>query len=143
MAKEALKQQTDEAKVGLEEQEAALAQREARIKAWEERLAKREAEFEAGESKRKQAGADERPEHSAEHVTRPVVIKLFKDGQRYSEPLYVNINSRNFLIPRGVPVTVPYYVARHLEEMNAQDENTARLISMYEQEYERNKNMLN
>ncbi len=73
---------------------------------------------------------------------RPVTIKLFKDGQRYSEALYVNVNDANFVIPRGVPVTVPYFVAKHIEEMNAQDENTAQLVSMFEAQFEENKRFL-
>ena len=33
-----------------------------------------------------------------------VKIKLFRDDYRYKRPLYVSINGRNWLIPRGVEV---------------------------------------
>ena len=49
-----------------------------------------------------------------------VRIKLFKDNGRYSAPVFVGLNDYTALIPRGVEVSVPYPVARMLEEAQAQ-----------------------
>lgn len=73
---------------------------------------------------------------------RRVKIKLFKDNGKYKDPLFVSVNSYRAAIPRGVEVDVPYFVAKHIEEMLAQDQQTAELITMYVAEYEKNKNML-
>lgn len=42
-----------------------------------------------------------------------VNVTLFKDGKEYSAPVYVKVNGRALLIPRGVPVDIPreYYEA--------------------------------
>lgn len=95
----------------------------------------------AKEAERTTVGAS-KPDYPEKDPRRPVTIKLFKDGQRYSEALYVNVNDANFVIPRGVPVTVPYFVAKHIEEMNTQDESTAQLVSMFEAQFEENKKFL-
>lgn len=57
-----------------------------------------------------------------------VSIKLFRDNNRYKDPLYVSVNDYSAQIQRGVTVKVPYYVAKHIEEMNAQDEATAMMV---------------
>lgn len=57
-----------------------------------------------------------------------VSIKLFRDNNRYKDPLYVSVNDYSAQIQRGVTVQVPYYVAKHIEEMNAQDEATAMMV---------------
>ena len=57
-----------------------------------------------------------------------VSIKLFRDNNRYKDPLYVSVNDYSAQIQRGVTVQVPYFVAKHIEEMNAQDEATAMMV---------------
>ena len=57
-----------------------------------------------------------------------VSIQLFKDNNRYKEPLYVSVNDYSAQIQRGVSVQVPYFVAKHIEEMNAQDAATAMML---------------
>ena len=50
-----------------------------------------------------------------------VVIRLFKDNQRYKAPVFVGVNGETYLIQRGVDVEVPKAVAevlRHSEEMD-------------------------
>ncbi len=59
---------------------------------------------------------------------RRVKIKLFKDNDRYSQPYSVSVNDYNAVIQRGIEVEVPYYVAKHLEEIAAQDAATAMMI---------------
>ena len=66
---------------------------------------------------------------------RLVTIKLFRDNNRYKEPLFVNVNDYSAQIQRGVSVQVPYFVAKHIEEMNAQDEATAMMVEGLVNEY--------
>ena len=74
---------------------------------------------------------------------RRVKVRLFKDNNKYKEPLYVSVNGYNAQIPRGVVVEVPYYVAKHIEEMQMQDENTSMLIEIMTQEYAQRQERLN
>lgn len=67
-----------------------------------------------------------------------VSIKLFRDNNRYKEPLYVAVNDYSAQIQRGVSVQVPYFVAKHIEEMNAQDEATAMMLEGLVSDYQRN-----
>lgn len=73
---------------------------------------------------------------------RRVRITLMKDKGRYSEPLSVSVNDYNAVIKRGVPVEVPYFVAKHLEEMRAQDEATANMIGSMSADWQSNANKL-
>ena len=57
-----------------------------------------------------------------------VKIKLFKDNGEYREPVFVAVNSENYLIRRGEEVEVPDYIARVLERSAKQDASTAALI---------------
>lgn len=66
---------------------------------------------------------------------RKVTITLFKDQSKYAQPLYVNVNDYNALIPRGKPVQVPFYVYMHIKEMQEQDAATANMISLMEDDY--------
>lgn len=65
----------------------------------------------------------------------PVQIRLFKDNNKYKEPLYASVNNRSFHIPRGITVTVPYCVAKVIEQSQAQDERTAMTIEHLVSEY--------
>lgn len=67
-----------------------------------------------------------------------VSIKLFRDNNRYKDPLYVSVNDYSAQIQRGVTVQVPYYVKKHIEEMNAQDEATAMLVEGLVADYSKN-----
>ena len=75
-------------------------------------------------------------EAQADDPKRRVKVRLFKDNNKYKEPLYVSVNGYNAQVPRGVVVEVPFYVAKHIEEMQQQDENTAALIEIMAQDYE-------
>lgn len=52
-----------------------------------------------------------------------VTVKLHMDKQHMA-PLHVMLNNYIADIPRGVDFPVPYYVAKHIEEMEKQDNNT-------------------
>lgn len=67
---------------------------------------------------------------------RLVKIKLFKDNGKYRDPLFVSVNNYRAAIPRGVEVSIPYYVYKHIQEMSAQDEATAEMISIKSGEFE-------
>lgn len=73
---------------------------------------------------------------------RRVRIELFKDNGRYSEPLSVSVNDYSAVIKRGVPVEVPYFVAKHLEEVMAQDKATASMIGRMTAEWQSSANKL-
>jgi len=50
----------------------------------------------------------------------------------------VCVNDWNGLIPRGKRVSVPYFVAKHIDEMLQQDAKTASMIRVYEEEWKDN-----
>lgn len=74
--------------------------------------------------------------------TRRVKIKLFKDSGKYKDPLFVSVGNYRAAIPRGIEVDVPFYVSEHIRETLEQDQQTAELIAMRVEEYERNKDRL-
>lgn len=56
-------------------------------------------------------------------------VKIYVEIDKYNnEPLHVSVNDYNAMIRRGEWVEVPYYVAKHIEEMKAQDKATIRMI---------------
>lgn len=57
-----------------------------------------------------------------------VPIRLFKDGDKYKDDVFVAVNGRSWQIRRGESVMVPDYVAEVLEQSMAQDTATANLI---------------
>lgn len=63
-----------------------------------------------------------------------VTIRLPKKKGQPS--LFVNVNQYNALIPRGVEVSVPLYVKKHIDEMLAQDEDTMDMIEGLKEEYQ-------
>lgn len=48
-----------------------------------------------------------------------VPYRLFRDSGKYSEPVFVSVNGRAFLIPRGKTVNIPRYVAQALDDSEA------------------------
>ncbi len=57
-----------------------------------------------------------------------VPIRLFKDGEKYKDDVFVAVNGQSFQIRRGETVNVPRKVADVLEQSMAQDAATASLI---------------
>ena len=57
-----------------------------------------------------------------------VPIRLFKDGDKYKDDVFVAVNGRSWQIRRGETAMVPDYVAEVLEQSMAQDTATANLI---------------
>lgn len=46
---------------------------------------------------------------------------LFRDGDRYKDPLNVIINGKKYSVPRGVPLRLPRTVAEVIDQSMAQD----------------------
>jgi hypothetical protein len=112
----------------------------AAIKAKEEEAAAAKAAAEeakkAAKEEAKRAAAAEVAAKAAENdPNRRVKIKLFKDDGKYKDDLFVSVNDYTAKIRRGEWVSVPLYVAKHIEEMAAQDESTAVLITRLTDEF--------
>lgn len=70
-----------------------------------------------------------------------VPITLFKDDGKYSAPLYVGINGKNWYIPRGKEFMIPRYVYNYIKECERAEFEAAmerdRLSSKFEEESKR------
>lgn len=66
-----------------------------------------------------------------------VTIKLFLDGKNYSEDVFVGINGRSYLIQRGVEVSVPYAVAKVLEDSERMERMAKQQIVQLQSRYQK------
>lgn len=57
-----------------------------------------------------------------------VKIKLFKDGSKYKDDVFVSRNGVNYLIQRGIEVEVPKGIAEILENQERMDNIRAEKI---------------
>lgn len=64
-----------------------------------------------------------------------VEIKLFHDGDKYKDDVFVSVNGENCLIRRGVPVKVKRKFAQVLDSSDKQDQDTKNLIGGLEAEF--------
>ena len=64
-----------------------------------------------------------------------VKIRLFKDNGRYAKPVFVAVNGHKFIVPRGVDVEVPEYIAKVLDESFRQDMATADQLMELERKF--------
>ena len=104
----------------------------AKVAELEEKNAKLEAAAEAAN----------KPEPVNNDPNRRVTIELFKDNDKYSQPLAVSVNNYSALIQRGVPVEIPYFVYKHLMEIKAQDTATAMMIGKLTTEWNEKSRMM-
>lgn len=98
---------------------------------YEARLAEMEAECALLKNKKK-AESDERSKALAEaekQLNEYVSVKLFKDGDKYSEDVYVAVNGDNCVIKRGEWVKIKRKFALVLDRSEIQDIKTAELIA--------------
>lgn len=58
-----------------------------------------------------------------------VQVHLFQDNGKYKDDVFVAVNGRSYLIKRGETVMVPRSVAQVLEQSDAQDKATSRMIA--------------
>ena len=61
-----------------------------------------------------------------------VTIELFKDEGKYKAPVFVGVNGKTWLIPRGVKVEVPACVAEVLENSAKAQKEAAKYRSVHE-----------
>jgi hypothetical protein len=55
----------------------------------------------------------------------PVKIQLFKDNDKYKDPVFAAINGKSWLIERGKEVTVPACVKKVLDWQIAEDQRNS------------------
>lgn len=73
---------------------------------------------------------------AAEPEKKMYEIRLFKDGNKYKDDVFVGVNGKGYMIKRGERVMVPEEVKEVLENSMEQDEFTAKLIDAKSSEYE-------
>ncbi len=66
-----------------------------------------------------------------------VEIELFFDGNNYKDDVLVGVNGKTWQIQRGVPVTVPRYVAEVIRNSEMQDRASAMKQKALESAFER------
>ena len=54
-----------------------------------------------------------------------VKVKLFKDNDKYSDSVFVGVNGKGMIIPRGVEVEIPRKFAEALKNSELQDSFSA------------------
>ena len=83
------------------------------------------------------AGTVKKPvlKHVAAKPAKKVKIKLFKDNGMYKDPVFVAVNGHRFIVPRGVEVEVPEYIADVLEESFKRDQATAEQLMTMEKKF--------
>lgn len=64
-----------------------------------------------------------------------VKIKLFKDGDKYKDDVFVCVNGHPYGVQRGVEVEVPESVAKIIEASEKQDNKTVMMIQKLQDEY--------
>ena len=70
---------------------------------------------------------EERAAHEA-YMNEEVEIKLFKDNDKYKDPVFVGVNGNTVAIERGVKVKVKRKYAEVLDNSDKQDYETSKLI---------------
>ena len=71
--------------------------------------------------------AEERAAHEA-YMNEEVEVKLFKDNNKYKDPVFVGVNGETIAIERGVRVKIKRKFAEVLDNSDAQDYETSLLI---------------
>lgn len=64
-----------------------------------------------------------------------VEVKLFKDNDKYKEPVFVGVNGETVAIERGVRVQIKRKFAEVLDNSDKQDYETAKLIERKTDEF--------
>ena len=79
------------------------------------------------ETKVEETTAVETPEETKDSVEYVDHAPLFRDGEKYKNPLNVTINGVKYSVPRGVPLRLPKVVAEVIDQSIAQDAYAAEL----------------
>ena len=85
---------------------------------------------------------DRKVRHVAAKPAKKVKVKLFKDNGMYKDPVFVAVNGHRFIVPRGVEVEVPEYIAQVLEESFRRDQATAEQLMTLEKKFKEDSRML-
>ena len=64
-----------------------------------------------------------------------VKVKLFRDNDRYKDPVFVAVNGERYIVPRGVEVEIPEYIYEVLERSMAEDQQTALMLERLESRF--------
>lgn len=78
--------------------------------------------------------AEERAAHEA-YMNEEVEVKLFKDNDKYKDPVFVGVNGETIAIERGVRVKIKRKFAEVLDNSDAQDYETSMLIERKSNEF--------
>lgn len=86
--------------------------------------------------------AGEAPEQTDEekaayeaYMNEEVEVKLFKDNDKYKDPVFVGVNGETIAIERGVRVKVKRKFAEVLDNSDKQDYETSKLIERKSDEF--------
>ena len=69
------------------------------------------------------------------HMDEEVEVKLFKDNDKYKDPVFVGVNGQTIAIERGVKVKIKRKFAEVLENSDQQDYETSKLIEAKSDEF--------
>lgn len=67
--------------------------------------------------------------YTEKELNEEVEVYLFKDDDKYKDDVFVQVNGKNVLIPRGKPAKIKRKYALALEESNNQDQITSQNIA--------------
>lgn len=87
------------------------------------------------EEKQKAEAAPPAPVPVVDDGEERVTIRLFKDGGKYKDDVFVAVNGETCVVKRGVPVQIKKKFAEVLERSMKQDEATAALIERESTDY--------
>lgn len=69
------------------------------------------------------------------YMNEEVEVKLFKDNDKYKDPVFVGVNGDNVVIERGVRVKIKRKYAEVLDNSDKQDYETSKLIERKSDEF--------
>lgn len=87
------------------------------------------------ESKEKAKLTEEEKAARLAYANELVEVKLFKDGGKYKDDVFVGVNGENVVIQRGERVKIPRKFAEVLDNSDRQDYETAKLIEQRSGEF--------
>lgn len=120
-----------------------MAELEARAEKAEAEAAEVKAKtVEAEKTKGKAVKPADNPPDPNEYLNQRVIVRLFKDKDKYVDDLDICVNGERILIQRGKDVLIPRKHAMVLRQSMAQDDYARALIDEYQNEYSANKKAL-
>lgn len=130
----AVKKEEAKAEMSLEDVQKQIAEMLANAKAEAQAIVD-EAKKAAGEVKEQQDQASADREAELSRGEELVEVKLFKDNDKYKDPVFVGCNGETVAIERGVRVKIKRKFAEILDNSEHQDYETAQLIERKSDEF--------